>query len=1164
MPVRKELAGRGIARSGVVRFGAGSRQTSTGKREYAMKQLRWLCMAIVALAVPVQAIAQEPARISGRVVGDAGAPLAGAMVSIPAYNISTVTNPAGTFLLIVPGARVQPGQGVQLQVSTLGYRTLSETVTLTPGGTVTRDFTLSTDPLRLDEIVATGVGLETRRERLGTAIATVTGANVVRANEPNVVAALSGKVPNVRTTFAGGDAGASVAIQIRGIKSFGTSQPVIIVDGVPANNAVRAGSTFGGTGLGAPAPNRAIDINPEDIESIEILKGAAATSIYGAAAGSAGAILITTKRGQAGRTRWTLRSTFQQDQAINYLPTQRTFGVGLNGAFPANAVHTGTDLMCATLNCTISPFFSWGARLPAGTTTYDHGRNIYENGRIFDNNVSVSGGSERTTFYLSAGGYNHDGFIVGDNDNFNRYTVRFNGSHGMTNNLTIGANGSYAQTRGQGIDRGNSVVGIGLSALRQPAEFNAANYLSEGGLHRSWRMPNPGPNCASSIPAGTCSRGFDNPFYAINSHQNTQETGRFFGSVNANWRPLHWLNVNYVLGGDYNSDDRAFALAPAASGTPGGQLNRWQFYDRIIDSNLNATATWNFSTNVRTSFTAGQNVNESYFRQVDVTGLTWIAPAPFKLSNTTDRSVPSDAESRRRLEGYYSQATLDLYDQVFLQARIRNDGSSAFGTENQRAWYPGGSLAWSFTRTLSVPENVLTFGKLRLAYGESGQQPGLYQQQDVFTTGAFADFNPGSLQVPNLGGQGGVYPSTARGNPAIRPERVREFEGGLDLSLFRGFADVGFTRYISRSEDVIFGVGLPASTGFTSIALNAGEIENRGWEVTANARPLTRQNFSFELGAQWGMNRNKLLSLGAIQAQLDGTVLMPTKENCGDAAVLPRCQIGFGSSFGGQSTHAQVGYPLGIWRGSDFARCGRGLTTVTYQGTVHNVGAACQGAADGALFIAANGFPITDPNTRAMGNPEPDWTAGLSGVLNIRGVEVSAFLDHRQGGDVLNMTRASMAQYGTHKDTEIRGTQVTFGQNMQCHNKTCNVFNGPVVGPGAGTAVEIGQGWWNGGALGGGQGSVGGPLTGRLEDGTNTRLREVSLGYSFTQDWVQRLAGSRQIDVKVSGRNLALWSDYSGLDPETNLGGASNANRGIDWFGTPLSRAWIFSMSIHN
>jgi len=208
-----------------------------------------------------------------------------------------------------------------------------------------------------------------------------------------------------------------------------------------------------------------------------------------------------------------------------------------------------------------------------------------------------------------------------------------------------------------------------------------------------------------------------------------------------------------------------------------------------------------------------------------------------------------------------------------------------------------------------------------------------------------------------------------------------------------------------------------------------------------------------------------------------------------------------------------------------------------------------------------------DPTERAIGSPWPDWTGGLSTAIEYKGIQVSAFLDHRHGGNVLNMTRASMFQYGTHKDTEIRGQNRTFGKDMLCYNITCDVLNGPVVGPGAGQAVAITEGWFSAqvaGTQGGGMAATGGPITGRLEDATHTRLREISLAYTFDQPWVQKIGGSSSMDVKVSGRNLKLWTDYSGLDPETNIGGALNANRGIDWFGTPLARAWVISVALHH
>jgi TonB-linked SusC/RagA family outer membrane protein len=1103
-----------------------------------------LTVVAALVLVPALAGAQESVTITGRVTSESGEPLRQASVTIPSLNIIVYVNDDGNYRLVVPAGRVQ-GQQVAMSARMIGRRTQSSSVTLVPGATIERSFSLGADPLKLEEVVVTGAGMQSIAERLGTARASVSGETIQRSNETNVVQALAGKIPGVLTNQGSGDAGASTAIQIRGAKTFGTSQPLIIVDGVPTSNVTRGQAIL----QGAPSPNRASDINGADIESIEILKGAAATSIYGAAAGSAGAILITTKRGKAGRTQYSLRSSFQREKPVKTLPMQQFFGVGTGGVSSA----------CVTVNCTISSgFFSWGPAIAAGTPVYDHSKEMFATGRVADNTLSMSGGNERTTFYLSGGALSDNGFIVGNKDYLKRYTVRFNGTHQILDKLTLGAGGSYVQTKGSGLDRGNSINGIGISALRQPPDFNARQYLDPvTGLHRSWRFPNPGPT------AFTTGRGFDNPFYSLYENDLTGETGRFYGNLTTTWTPLPWLQVNHVLGADYNSDDRTYAYARSSSGLNGGQIERWQFYDRIIDHNLTATGSWTVNPHATATITLGQNLDETYFRQVDVIGQTWIAPKPFKLANTVTRTVPSDSETRRRLSGYFAQATTDLFDQLFLQGRIRNDGNSAFGPGHQRAWYPGASAAWSFTKALRIPEKLITFGKLRIAYGESGQQPPLYATQDIFSTAAFADFNPASLQAPTLNGIGGLYAGGTRGNIDISPERVREVESGVDLSLINGHADFSLTHYSSRSSDVVFGVSLPPSTGYTAVNLNAGALTNKGWELTTSIRPIQRQDFSVEIGANWGRNKNVVTSLGAIDAQLDGIIPMPTAANCGPEAKVPRCQTGIGSAFGGQGTFVQIGYPLGVWRSTDFARCGRGLTIVSFAGINNDVGAACQGAPAGALYIAANGYPITDPNERAIGNPWPDWTGGLSAYVTIKGVELSAFLDHRSGGDVLNMTRSSMFQYGTHKDTEIRGQRRTFGTDMLCHNKTCAVLNGPVVGPGAGTSVVIGEGWFSAGVLGAGQGATGGPITTRLEDATNTRLREISLGYSFTGAWVQRLAGTQQLDIKISGRNLKLWTDYTGFDPEVNLGGAQNANRGIDWFNAPLARAVVFTFGLH-
>src|SRR6266480_2738584 len=1047
-------------------------------RHVSRRVIQWLAV-LALLLVPAWASAQESVIISGRVTAEDGTPLRQANVTLPSLNILVYVNDNGNYRVVIPAARAQ-GQQVALSARMIGRRTQSTVITLTPGAAIERNFQLGTDPLRLEEVVVTGAGTQSIGERLGTARATVSGETISRSNEQNVVQALAGKVPNVLTNQGSGDAGASTAIQIRGPKSFGTSQPTIILDGVPISNQTRGQAVLSG----APSPNRVADINPDDIEAVDVLKGAASTSIYGASAGSAGALEFRTKRGHAGPTTYTLRSTLTFDDPVRTVPVQRKYGVG----------SLGVSSNCFTVNCSInSNFFSWGPAIPDSVPTYDHGAEMFETGRTVDNALSISGGNERTTFYMSVSELNQDGFIVGDLDRYERYTARLAASHTLFENFTLNASVQVVQTKNAGQDRGNSINGIGISALRQPPDFNAQQYLGgPSALHRSWRFPNPGPLAFAT------SRGFDNPFYALYKDQLQGQTGRYLGNVNANWKPLDWLTVNWTLGGDYNADDRTYAYGQASSGTNGGSIERWQFYDRVFDHTLTATGTHDFTPNFSGALTVGQNLDETYFRQVDVTGQTWIAPTPYKLSNTTTRTVPNDAETRRRIEGYFAQASADLYNQVYLQARIRNDANSAFGVGHQRAWYPGASIAWSFGNAVHLPEEYISYGKLRVAYGESGQQPPLYATQTFFTTAQFADFNPGSLQGTTLNGIGGLYQSATLGNPNIRPERVRELETGLDLSLIKGRAALSVTRYDSKSKDVIFNVPLAPSTGYTSINVNAGELTNKGWELTSDIQVLQRSDFSIQISGNWARNRNLVTSLGVTQDQLAGKQPLPTAEDCTDAALWARCQTGIGSSFAGQTTHAQVGYPLGVWRSQDFARCGRGLTNVLFGGTVYDVGTACQGAPAGALYIAPNGFPITDPTPRAIGNPWPDWTAGISGTVNYKGFQLTAFLDHRQGGDVLNMTRSSMDQYGTHKDTEIRGDTVTFGKNFPCYNQTCGVLDGPVVGPGANLPVVIGEGWFSNSAIsaGNGQGATGGPITTRLEDGTFTRLREVSLSYS--------------------------------------------------------------------
>ena len=329
----------------------------------------------------------------------------------------------------------------------VGYRASTQPITLS-GMTLTQDFTLVTNPLRLGEVIVTGAGTTSSVEKLGNVVNSVEAEQIARSNEQNIVNALAGKAPNVTVVSQSGDPGASASIRIRGSKTItGTGQPLFIVDGVPVDNTTQSTAGMNGT----VSPNRASDINPEDIESVEILKGAASGAIYGARAGQ-GVILITTKHGKAGATHYTLRSTATGDNATTDYPLQTRYGQGVNW----------TSSACATPNCFVASTnsaSSFGPEIPDGQPRYQHAKELFETGTQLDNSLSMSGGTDRTQFFLSGSHYDATGIIVGPNDAYRRYTARLNASHQVTDALRFGGNISYVDTRGNFVEKGSNTSG---------------------------------------------------------------------------------------------------------------------------------------------------------------------------------------------------------------------------------------------------------------------------------------------------------------------------------------------------------------------------------------------------------------------------------------------------------------------------------------------------------------------------------------------------------------------------------------------------------------------------------------------------------------------------------------------------------------------------------
>ncbi|HEY0777406.1 MAG TPA: TonB-dependent receptor plug domain-containing protein, partial [Gemmatirosa sp.] len=698
------------------------------------KQLsRALLMAAVGVAVPAVMQAQIAATVSGRVTtSDGGQPIVAASVFISSLNLGATTREDGTFTIAVPAARVT-GQTVTLSVRRVGYRSTSAQIALR-GATVRQDFVLTGNALQLGAVVVTGAGTLSTTERLGTARATVDSTLIVRSNEVNLSNALGGKAPGVFVQSSSGEPGASVQIRLRGITSLQSSdgQPLIVVDGSPIDNSTNF--VGGAASNGGPiASNRLADINPNDIENVEILKGAAASAIYGSRGGQ-GAILITTRKGRAGATRYALRSNSTFDGVSRTPDLQREFtlgNLGSDGVTPVGV--TCKSSTAANLqNCAVGfgNAASWGPAIAAGTPTYDHASEMFTTGHQYDNTLSVSGGGDRASFYGSGGALDQRGIITGPNNYLRRYTGRVNGTLNASSRLTVGGNFSIIQTNTGFVQSRNSVSSLLLGAWRTPADFNNEQYL-QNGVQRSYRFPNPTPASAE------ITRGYDNPFFTANEASSTADVGRAIGNINAAYIFTSWLRANYVLGADYSNNENLDGLPWTSSTTAGiggvsafvapGSVTRGYQKNFQLDQNVTLTGDYTLSQVWHGNVTLGQNLNQRVYRTESAFCQVLLQPEPYNCNNTATQLPPADFRSVINVDGYFLQGTADLYNQLYLTATIRNDGASSFGANNRRAWFPKASVAWTAIQPdRAFSSQALSTLKLRAAYGQTGTQPQPY------------------------------------------------------------------------------------------------------------------------------------------------------------------------------------------------------------------------------------------------------------------------------------------------------------------------------------------------------------------------------------------------------------------------------------------------------
>ena len=1066
-------------------------------------------LAVLALAPLAASAQQQEGLIQGKVTSDAGAPINGAQVYIDKMNIGTTTKEDGMYRILIPAGRAN-GQQAALSVKLIGFKPKSVLIALKPG-TQTADFVLGSQAVVLQQVVVTGEGIITTNEKLGETVNIVGAAAVTGANENNLTNALAAKAPNVQIQSMSADPGSSTSIQIRGLKSFsGTGQPLFVVDGVPLDNSTLSveGPLFGSTANQASvvAPNRISDVNPNDIESVTILKGAAASAIYGARA-SQGVVIITTKAGKPGTTRYSFNTSYSANQVTQGYPLQTDWAQ--NGWTSGNAG-------CAGLDCKAGRT-TWGIAVPAGTPVVDHFHDMFITGNVWDNVLSISGGDDRRSFYFSTGYTANNGIVVGGQNKYDRVTVKLRGSQLLGDRMKLGVNFNYVNTWGNFVQRGDNVDGIMLGSMRTPPEFDNHYYLdSTSGLHRSYRFPNPS---SASLKRG---RGYDNPWWVATSVPATSALSRVYGNVDLNWNPNDWLTFQWTPGVDYYTDQRSEAYPFTASSNPVGSVVIADYTNFIVSSVMTLVGTHTFNPNFSGTATFGNEINSTNFQQNFVQGIGLVAPLPYKISNTLAWN-PNDDQVLIHTQSYFAQLTGDFWDQLYVTGAIRNDGFSTFAQNNPRAWYPKASAAWTFTKSMAQ-SNWLQYGKVRAAYGETGKPPAPYSTLNTFLVNSWTEYGGLGFLKTVYQNQPGLTSNYPLGTDSLRAERQKETEVGLDLGFFNGWADFGFTYYSGKATDVIIPLPLPPSSGATQQQVNAAAISNKGYELTLNVNsPASGKDVNWTFGVIWAKNQNIVNSVkGANEAYLSNAIVTAV---------------------------GRPGYPTGSIEGQDFIRCGQGarLNNVL----VDSTGGACVGAPAHAMYIDATGFPVIDDSLRILGSYQPNWQAGIHGSITfIQKLQFSFLVDIRNGGQAYNGTRGALYVFGTHKDTDNRYTSPAFGD--------ANWHPGPVVGPGAGTPVFLDDNWY------GGDGGAFSANTADFIEGSGfTKLREIALQYTWDGQWVTRNLGLSSVALRVAGRNLHTWTSYRGLDPETNLEGAGSAIQGVDWFGNPQARSFIVSIGLN-
>lgn len=875
-------------------------------------------------------------------------PIPGAVVKILNTNLTTSTTANGSYSFAV-----DLGAGkYQIQISYVGYKTLTQSVDLGSSDQVQINGALAGDAVGLDEVIVTGTSQGTTRKQLGSYVSTVKGDDLNKAPSGNALASLQGKTPGAQISQNSGDPAGGISVRLRGVSSVNSSsEPLYIIDGVIVNNSTTrvtntSGNYDGGNFVGSIGQNRMVDISPADIDHIEVLNGAAAAAIYGSRA-NAGVIQIFTKRGKTGEPQVSFNTSLTISELRKQIEVNQS-PIKFGGPTDGPTAQT-QDVLTPTLTTTTP------------VTRYNYQDYIFHTGIGTDNSVSVSGGNDNTKFYTSAGYFSNQGIIK--NTDFRRMNFRANLDQTINKWAKLTAGFNYVHSDANEKPDGNSFF----------SPMNSVTII--GNFHDLFTR-----DVLGNLKA-VGERGRVNPVSVIEDIKQRQFTNRIIANTGLKLTPVKNLTIDYTMGVDNSIQNGTTFIPPFAYNVSTGFYGGGPTLDPSLNgyaSAANATTTLfnnelNFTYDAKISdlLSSTTQLGGSYQYQKDLYSLlNGRGLAPFvQVVNGASTVLPNvDSRSEFSISGAYLQQNFKYKDHLFVTGAIRVDQSTVFGENNRTQFYPKANVSYvlssaDYWKNLGVSSWWNAF-KLRAAYGQSGNLTGIgaYDRFNVYTPSA-------------LNSKTSLTSLSTLANTNVKPERQQELEVGTDMSFFNNRLGLTFSYYDKSVKDLLLGVVIAPTTGFSSLLDNiGGKLKNKGIELMLTGVPLKTQDFTWTSTVIFNRNRNKIVGSGAQR-------LISTNA--------------------GAPVSITDGYPVGVFYGTFFARNPDGSLLLNAQG-IPQTERGIQKSATDFEVQRTNGQPTGNVLRKVVGDPNPDYTGSFVNDFTYKKISLHIQLDAVQGGDVWN------------------------------------------------------------------------------------------------------------------------------------------------------------------